>query len=86
MAEWDVASMDDLMKLAMSAIVAAYERNNEDVPIDGKDILYDASPAEITELFKIVVEIRAEWYGVPLVLDKAIKEEQGDEAEQPKNE
>lgn len=82
----DFNSQEDLIRLSVAAIIAAYQRDGQEAPIESKDILFDAKPAEIIELFKAVFELRAAWYNVPLVLKESIKAEkdyQSDEA--PKN-
>lgn len=72
----DFNSQEDLLRLSVAAIIAAYQRDGQEAPIESKDILFDAKPAEIIELFKAVFELRAAWYNVPLVLEESIKEEQ----------
>ena len=68
-------TQEDLISLSISAIVAAYARNNEEPPISSDDLLYDAKPQDIVELAKTVIERRAEWYGMPkVVADELAKE------------
>lgn len=90
----DFNSQEDLLRLSVAAIIAAYQRNNEESPIEAKEILYEAMPAEIVELFKAIFELRAAWYDIPLVLENAIKAENAaavsdaspsESEEQPKN-
>ena len=88
----DFNSQEDLLRLSVAAIIAAYQRDGQEAPIESKDILFDAKPAEIIELFKAVFELRAAWYNVPLVLEESIKAEQAtvsdaspSEEEKPKN-
>ena len=59
---------EDWIAIGISAIVAAYERIGEQPPVNSSDILYTAKPAEIYDLFKAVMELRAEWYGVPGIM------------------
>jgi hypothetical protein len=59
------ATTDDFIKLALSAVIAAYERKGEDVPISASDILYDAEPEEVTNLITTVIELRKKWYTTP---------------------
>lgn len=73
--EIDFQSQEDLTRLAIASIIAAYERDGQDAPIEAKEILYDATPAEIVELFKTTMELRAAWYEVPLVLKEQIEAE-----------
>ena len=73
--EIDFQSQEDLTRLAIASIIAAYERDGQDAPIEAKEILYDATPAEIVELFKTTMELRAAWYEVSLVLKEQIEAE-----------
>lgn len=73
--EIDFQSQEDFTRLALAAIIAAYERDGQDAPIEAKDILYDASPSEIVELFKTTLELRAAWYNIPIVLKDQIEAE-----------
>lgn len=93
-ADIDFNSQEDLLRLSVAAIIAAYQRDGQEAPIESKDILFDAKPAEIIELFKAVIELRAAWYNVPFVLEESIKAEQvtasdgsdvGESEEKPKN-
>ena len=75
------ATADDYIKLASAAIIAAYEyRSEEDhkvePPVSTKDILFSASPAEITEMIKTVIELRAKWYAVPKTVPESEFNEQ----------
>ena len=76
------ATLDDYIKLAVSAIIAAYAKDGKEAPITTEDILYDAGPNDITTLVATVARMRSEWYTVPSAL-------QGDEADDegfsPKN-
>ena len=76
--EIDFNSQEDLLRLSIAAIIAAYQRDGQEAPVESKDILFDAKPAEIIDLFKAVFELRAAWYNVPLVLEESIKAEQAD--------
>ena len=63
------ATADDYIKLASASIIAAYEYRSEedhkvDPPVSTKDILFSASSAEVTEMIKTVIELRAKWYAV----------------------
>lgn len=81
-------TQEDLISLSISAIVAAYARNNEEPPISSDDLLYDAKPQDIVELAKTVIELRAEWYGMPKVVADELAKEAEDisEEELEKNE
>lgn len=62
------ATLDDYIKLAVSAIIAAYAREGKDAPITAKDILYDAPPNDVTTIVATVARLRNEWYTMPAAL------------------
>lgn len=62
------ASTDDYLKLAISAIVAAYARSDEEAPITVEEIIYDTTPKEVTDLITNVIKLRNQWYAVPDVV------------------
>lgn len=68
-----VVTTQDYLTLAVAAIVAAYARTNEEPPVTSEDIIYDASPATITELITTVVTLRIQWYKVPDVVQPEMK-------------
>jgi hypothetical protein len=78
-----VATTQDYLTLAVAAIVAAYARNEEEPPVKSEDILYDATPQEVSNLLTTVVMLRVEWYKVPEVVNTDMKPDA--EGSQPKN-
>ena len=62
------ATLDDYIKLAVSAIIAAYAKDGKDAPITTANILYDAGPNDITTLVATVARMRNEWYTIPAAL------------------
>lgn len=81
----DFKSNEDLIALALAAIIAAYARKDEDPPITSDELLYDARPAEIIELVKTVIELRAAWYEVPAVVIEEEQPKADDEEDKQKN-
>lgn len=75
------ATTEDYIMLALSAIIAAYAKDNEQAPITDADIMYDATPQEVSELLKTVAILRMEWYKVPDV----VKPEFKPDGKKPKN-
>ena len=67
----------DYIQLSTACIVAAYERDNQEPPISANDIIYSASRAEIIDMIKTVMEMRAEWVAIPSTIEKEM-EEKGD--------
>ena len=56
---------DDYIKLAISAIIAAYAKKQMDAPVTADDIMYDATPKDVELLITTVIELRNLWYQVP---------------------
>lgn len=81
------ATRADYMMLGIAGITAYYSKQDEEPPIVSKDILYDATPTEVANLITSIVELRAEWYGIPKVVEEQLKEDSDGTAgeDQPKN-
>ena len=63
------AMTEDFIILAVAAIIAAYQRKHEEAPVTADDIIYEANPADVTELLKTICELRNEWYNIPAVVN-----------------
>ena len=74
-ADLDFTRSQDLLHLALACIIAAYTRDKQDPPISGDDLLYTATPQELTELYTAALTLRNEWYGVPKVVEEQLKQE-----------
>lgn len=72
------AKEKDYIYLAIASIIAYYEKNGGETPIKTKDILYDATPQDITNLIVTVIQLRNEWYKVPAVVKPEMEEREGD--------
>lgn len=55
-------STDDLVRLSIASILAAYECKGQEAPVKVDDILYNASPEEVTNLIAATIELRMKWY------------------------
>ena len=78
----DFNLMNDLVTLAIAGIVAAYTYTDEEPPVTSTEVLYEATPDEAKTIIKTIIELRAEWYGVPTVVEKELSEESnGDDAD-----
>lgn len=62
------AQTGDWITLGVGAIVAAYAKSGTDAPITAEDILYNASPMEVTQLITAVITLRNKWYAIPSVV------------------
>ena len=69
----DFTKSKDILNLSLACIVAAYTAENQEPPIKSEDILYDATPQEISELLTTVIMLRVEWYTVPDVVKPDMK-------------
>ena len=74
----DFKKQEDLIRLSLAAIIAAYLRDEAEVPVTSADILSDAKPKEIIEMITVLLELRAAWYKVPLVVKPEMEEKEGD--------
>ena len=77
------ATTDDFIRLSYACIVAAYECEDKQPPISVTDIMYNATPQEVTNMIASCVELRIKWYKMPEVVRP--EEEVHDEEEQGKN-
>lgn len=71
----DFTLSTDIMKLSLACITAAYSVNNQKPPIDSKELLYDITSQELTDLYLTVINLRTEWYNVPAVVANELKKE-----------
>lgn len=69
----------DYDMLALAAIVAAYERNEEKAPITAKDIQYDMGPKDREVLVTAVIELRLKWYDMPSIIKPETEESPEDQ-------
>ena len=76
---WEVkAAFDDYIRLAVAAVIAAYSVSDAKPPISVDDVLFEATPQDVSALVEAVIELRKEWYQVPAVA-KPEDEENKDE-------
>ena len=66
------AMMLDYIYLAYAAIIAAYSKNNEEPTVSSEEIMYEATPQEISDMMKALIEIKKAWYHVPDVVKPEI--------------
>ena len=71
----DFTRSQDLLHLALACIIAAYTRDKQGPPISGDDLLFNATPQELTDLYLTVINLRNEWYGVPKVVEEQLEQE-----------
>ncbi len=64
-----------LYAILACAIAYAQGTQTEDA-LEDKQLMYEAKPQELIEAFKVVVELRNEWYKLPST-EKPEKEEKG---------
>lgn len=66
---WEVkAVFDDYIRLAVAAVIAAYSSSDAKPPISVDDVLFEATPQDVSALVETVIELRKEWYQVPAVV------------------
>lgn len=72
------ATTEDYLRLAIASIIAAYERNGQEPPVSVDDILYDATPEEVTNLIAATVELRLKWYHISDVVKPETEKKEDD--------
>jgi len=58
-------SPKNVMYAILSAIIAYYEANGEDLPIVDHDLMYNATPEELKSAFFTLTELYKQWYQLP---------------------
>ena len=79
------AGLDDFVKLAIAAIIAAYSVDDKEPPVTGKQIMYKAPMQEVQNMITAVDELRREWYHVPAVMKSDSKKDDKEEEDATKN-
>lgn len=51
--------------LILSAMTAYYDRQDKDMPIDDKELMYEASPEELGTALVTILSLRNDFYHVP---------------------
>lgn len=69
------ATDEDYIKLAMSAIIAAYTRNDEKPPVQSEDIIYECTRQQVMDMVMAVSEMRVQWLNIPKLIESEIKKE-----------
>ncbi len=72
------ATTEDYLRLSIASIIAAYERNGQEPPVSVNDILYDATPEEITNLIAATIELRLKWYHISDVVKPETEKKEDD--------
>ena len=67
----------------IAAIIAAAARQKKEPVITADEIMYEATPGEITAMITTVVELRNAWYAIPEAVKPETDEKPGDD--DPKN-
>ena len=77
----DFKAQEDLIRLCFSSILSAYLRSDKQPPVTITDILSDAKPKELVDMFTTLAEIRKAWYEVPSVIEPDMEEDAQSETE-----
>lgn len=83
--EFNAKSQKDLLTMVVSTILTAYLSTDEQPPVSDSDLLYKCSSAELLEAVKTMIELRNQWYEVPLPVAEELKAEAGEDAPSEKN-
>lgn len=66
---------EHVVYIILSAILAYYEGNGEESPVKDKDLMYNATPTELTNALVEIFALRSEWYDLPKGDDKPADKE-----------
>lgn len=71
-----MATTDDIVRLGIACMIAAYEQKKQEPPVTVDDILYNAAPNEIASLITTTIELRLKWHQIaPVVKPETDKKE-----------
>ena len=63
--DMDVKNPEHIIYLILSAIIAYYEAEKQELPIKDTDLMYKSNPTEMIQAVASVFELNHEWYAVP---------------------
>jgi len=62
----DTSNPKHIIALIMASILAYYQSKGEESPIKDNELMFNAEPEEITTAFVSVLELRMDWYKLPV--------------------
>lgn len=71
--------------LVLSAMLAYYDRHDADIPVEDKDMMYDADPQDLDNALLTILTMRGEFYHVPSGEPDTEKKEGESEEDDEKN-
>ena len=78
----DAENPEHILYVIISAIVAYCQANGTEIGVKDEDIIYGASPKEITNALKVIFSLRNEWYEIPA---EDITSEEKEESQEKKD-
>lgn len=75
---FDAANPSHTVYLILAAIIAYYGGRKEKEPVTDEDILRRATPREIVDAVKVIMELFAGWHELPKADAEELKKETGD--------
>lgn len=63
--KFDAMNPEHVIYLILAAMLPYYEAEKQEAPIKDTDLMYQATPAELTTALTEVFTLRNEWYEVP---------------------
>ena len=63
--EYEPGNAEHIIYLILSAILSFYEGEKQKAPVVDTDIMYHATPEELTNALTVALELRREWYQLP---------------------
>ena len=82
--EFDTKNPEHHIYIIIAAIIAYYESQGKKAPVKDTDLMYHATPTELTTALTEIFELRKEWYDIPKGAERK-DEEPADEDGKEKN-
>lgn len=63
--KFDPVNPEHVIYTVLAAILSYYESKNQEMPVKDTDLMYHATPMELTTALTEIFTLRNEWYEVP---------------------
>lgn len=58
----ETTNPEHIIYLILAALHAYYQKDSKDSPVKDEDLMYDATPEELYDAIKEIMNLRGEWY------------------------
>ena len=82
--KFDPMNPEHVIYTVLAAILSYYKSEGKEIPVKDTDLMYNATPTELTTALTEIFELRKEWYDIPKGAERK-DEEPADEEGKEKN-